>query len=225
MNLLGDLRFGFRTLLKNPGFSAVAVIMLAIGIGVNATVFTVTNAVLFKGFADVARNDRLVYISDGGCCVSYPDFQDYRAQSKSFEGMAIVHGIGIAFSDASGFPERLEVTEVSADTFKVVGQKPMMGRDFTPADEVDGAAPVAILSYGFWDRRYGKDPSVIGRAVRKNGDSMAIVGIMPQGFSFPQKVDLWVPLVRTPTVLRRDRRDTWCVVGRLRNRTTSHTAG
>ena len=76
MTLLGDLRFGARTLLKNPGFSAVAITMLAVGIGVNATVFTVTNAVLFKGFAGVANNDRLVYISNGGCCVSYPDFQD-----------------------------------------------------------------------------------------------------------------------------------------------------
>ena len=224
MTLLGDLRFGARTLLKNPGFSAVAISMLAVGIGVNATVFTVTNAVLFKGFAGVANNNRLVYISDGGCCVSYPDFQDYRDQSKSFEGMAIVHGIGIAYNDSNGFPERLEVTEVSADTFKVVGQRPIMGRDFTPTDEISGAAPVAILSYGFWERRYAKDPSVIGRTVRKNGDSMTIVGVMPQGFSFPQKVDIWVPLVQTPTVLRRDRRDTWCVVGRLTRGATFEAA-
>src|ERR1051326_285202 len=102
MNLLADIRFSTRALSKSPGFAAVAVAMLALGIGVNATVFTVTNAALFKGFARVQRNDRLVYISNGGCCVSYPDFEDYRAQSKSFQSMALVHGIAIAFSDGNG---------------------------------------------------------------------------------------------------------------------------
>jgi hypothetical protein len=82
-----------RTLFKNPGFALIAVVMLSLGIGVNAAVFNVTNAVLFKGFRFVNRNDRLVYISYGGCCVSYPDFESYRAEAKSFEGMAIVHGV------------------------------------------------------------------------------------------------------------------------------------
>src|ERR1700686_2689091 len=94
MSLLGDIRLGLRTLIKNPGFTAVAVTMLALGIGVNATVFTVTNPVLFKGFPLVYRNDHLLYISNGGCCISYPDFEDIRAQAKSFEGMGITHGIG-----------------------------------------------------------------------------------------------------------------------------------
>ncbi len=96
MNFLGDIRFGLRSLVKNPGFTAVAVAMLAIGIGVNAAVFTVTNAVLFKGFPLVKENDRLLYISPKGynCCPSYPDFLDYRAQAKSFRRMAVVHGVG-----------------------------------------------------------------------------------------------------------------------------------
>src|ERR1700691_2825860 len=97
MSLLSDVRLAFRTLVKNPGFTAVAVTTLALGIGVNATVFTVTNAVLFKGFPLVEQNDRLLYVSNGGsggCCVSYPDFEDIRSQSKSFQAMGIVHGIG-----------------------------------------------------------------------------------------------------------------------------------
>src|SRR5512142_3116547 len=130
MYLAADIRLSFRTLIKEPGFTAVAVAMLALGIGVNATVFTVTNAVLFKGFALVQRNDRLVYISNGGCCVAYPDFEDYRAQAKSFEGMAIVHGVSFVLSDASGFAENVEANENSADVFRVVGQKPILGRDF-----------------------------------------------------------------------------------------------
>ena len=161
MHLLGDIRLSFRTLVKNPGFTAVAVTMLAVGIGVNATVFTVTNAVLFKGFAGVQRNDRLRYIGykDSNCCVSYPDFLDWRAQAKSFEGMAIVHGVGITLSDGSGFPESLNANENSADTFRVVGAKPILGRDFTAADESAG-------------RRSGRDPELrlLGTPLRQGSE-------------------------------------------------------
>src|ERR1044071_8420232 len=163
MSLPADVRSGLRALLKNPGFTAVAVIMLAVGIGINATVFTVTNAVLFKGFALVSRNDRLRYIGYKGsnCCVSYPDFLDWKAQSKSFSGMAIVHGVSIMLNDDHGFPESLSANENSADVFRVVGTKPLLGRDFTASDEADGATPVTILNYRFWERRYGKDPNIV----------------------------------------------------------------
>src|ERR1700735_220904 len=109
MSLFSDVRLSFRTLVKNPGFTSIAVATLALGIGVNATVFTVTNAVLFKGFPLVERSDRLVYITpkDSNCCVSYPDFLDYRAQAKSFESMAIVHGVASVLNDGVGFPERV----------------------------------------------------------------------------------------------------------------------
>src|SRR5580658_7407770 len=187
MSLLSDVRLSFRTLRKNPGFTAVAIATLAVGIGVNATVFTVTNAVLFKGFPLVDRNDRLLYITpkDSNCCVSYPDFLDYRAQARSFQGMAIVHGTSRILDDEGGFAERLDANENSADTFKVAGQRPLLGRDFTSSDEMPGAPPVAILNYGFWERRYGKDPAIIGRTVRMNGAPTTLIGVMPEGFSFP----------------------------------------
>ena len=222
----GDVRLALRTLLKNPGFTAVAVIMLAVGIGVNATVFTVTNAVLFKGFALVSGNDRLRYISykNSNCCVSYPDFLDWRAQSKSFEGMAIVHGVSFSLVDSSGYPENIVGNENSAGVFRLVGATPFLGRDFTPADEAPGAAPVAILNYGFWERRYGKDPHIVGRTVRMNGALTTFIGVMPEGFSFPQRVDVWVPLVQTPNVLKRENRDTWVVVGRLAEGVTVESA-
>src|SRR5690349_22886658 len=132
MSLLGYIRLSLRTLVKNPAFTAVAVSMLAVGIGVNATVFAVTNAVLFKGFPLVTGNDRLRYITykDSNCCVSYPDFLDWKAQSKSFDGMAMVHGVSIALTDSIGFPESLSGNENSAEVFSLVGQKPLMGRDF-----------------------------------------------------------------------------------------------
>src|SRR5665213_1519144 len=226
MSLFSDVRLSFRTLVKNPGFTAVAVATLALGIGVNATVFTVTDAVLFKGFPLVERNDRLVYITpkESNCCISYPDFLDYRAQAKSFERMAIVHGVSKVLSDDNGFPENLDVTEASADTFHVVGQKPIMGRDFAPADETNGAAPAAILNYTFWERRYGKDPTIIGRTIRLNGTPTTVIGIMPRGFSFPQKLELWVPLVQTPKVMQRENRDTWMAIGRMARGVTVESA-
>ena len=215
MSFPSDVRLAFRTLVKNPGFTTVAVTTLALGIGVNATVFTVTNAVLFKGFPLVERNDRLLYVSNGGCCVSYPDFEDIRSQSKSFQGMGVVHGIGKILGDNSGFTENINVTEVSADTFRLVGQHPIMGRDFMASDEIPGAAPVAILSYAFWQSRYGKDPTIIGRTVRMNGEPTTIIGLMTQGFSFPQNQEMWVPLVKTAKVKDRNNTDTWFAFGRL----------
>ncbi len=221
---LGDIRFGLRALAKNPGFTALAVAMLALGIGVNATVFTVADAVLFKGFPTVAGNDRLLYISNGGCCISYPDFLDIRAQAKSFQGMGITHGIGSALNDGAGYAQRVEITEVSAATFKTVGRRPIMGRDFLASDQLPGAAPVAILSYGFWVRRYGKDPNIVGHAIHLNGALTTIAGVMPRGLSFPQTVDMWVPLVETAAVMNRAQTYTWFAFGRLRDGVTFASA-
>ena len=220
-----DLRQAVRTMRKNPGFTLAAVAMLAIGIGVNAIVFSVTNAALFKGFPLVEGNDRILYISNNGkCCVSYPDFEDWRAQAATFDDMALVHGLGITLTDGAGFPEDYTVTEITSNTFGLVRQQPVLGRDFTPADEVPGAAPVAILRYSLWERRFAKDPNIIGRTLRLNGVPTTVIGVMPRGFSFPQNQDLWVPLVPTPDVNRRDRRNTWFVFGRLSEAATVESA-
>ncbi|HEU4993505.1 MAG TPA: hypothetical protein VFT29_01725 [Gemmatimonadaceae bacterium] len=98
-------------------------------------------------------------------CV-YPDFEDWRAQTTALDDMALVHGLGITLTAGSGFPEDYTVTEVTSNTFGIVGQKPVLGRDFTHVDEVPGAAPVVILRYSFWERRFAKDPGIIGRVVR-----------------------------------------------------------
>lgn len=224
MDLLGDLRLSCRTLARNPGFTAIALATLALGIGINATVFAVMNAVLFKGFPLVKGNDRLAYVSNGGCCLSYPDFEDYRAQSKSFEDLAITHGIGSVFSDGKGFAQHVDVTEVSANAFQLAGQHPILGRDFTPADEEPGTPAVAILSHAFWQRRYAKNPAVIGRTVRMNGSPTTFIGVMPEGFSFPQKQDLWVPLVKTAEVLNRVNHNTWMAFGPLKPGVTLESA-
>ncbi|HEX4279047.1 MAG TPA: ABC transporter permease [Bryobacteraceae bacterium] len=215
-SLVRDVRYALRMFKQYPGFAAVAIGTLAVGIGVNATVFTVTNATLFKGFPLVRDNDRIVYMtSSPGCCVSYPDFLDWRARAKSFEGMAIVHGVAKTVLYGSGFPESHDATEVSADTFKLAGQRPFLGRDFTTSDEIPGAAPVVMLRYNFWERRFAGDPHIVNRTIRLNGIPTTVIGVMPRGFSFPQNQDLWIPLAPTPQVMNRENRDTWFVFGRM----------
>jgi predicted permease len=215
--ILADVRFAVRALRHAPGFALTAIGMLALGIGANATVFTLSRAVLFSGFPSVADNDRIAYIasSRSSCCLSYPDFLDWRERTPSLEGIAVVRGITVSLSDSAALPEGRDATEVSADTFRLIGRAPAVGRDFAAADELPGAEPVAILSHAFWERRYGKDPAILGRVVRVNAVPTTVIGVMPEDFSFPQKTDVWLALVPTQPLLQRDNRTLWFAFGRL----------
>jgi putative ABC transport system permease protein len=215
-----DLRYAFRTLSKSKGFTAIAVLTLAVGIGINAAVFTITNASLFKGFS-FDKNDRIVYLGsrdtrqkwDNGP-VSYPDLRDWRAQAKSFNGLAAATGTSIAFIDNTGLPEFHFGARMTANAFQVIGQKPIIGRDFTAADELPGAPPVAILTYGFWDRRFGKDPSIVGRSFSMSGIYTTVVGVMPKGLVFPYDLDIWIVLGPRAETEKREFRNL-IVFGRL----------
>src|SRR6185436_17907929 len=125
-DLCRDVQYALRTLRKSPGFTAAAVLMLAVGIGVNATVFTVTNAVLFKGYPSVVRNDRILYIDTQrngfGCCVSYPDFEDWRARATSFQDIGAVADLRFALTENGGLPETYDASQITANTFALVGQ-------------------------------------------------------------------------------------------------------
>jgi predicted permease len=227
--LLQDVRYALRGMRRAPAFTIVAVATLAIGIGVNATVFSLTRAVLFRGFPMVKGSDRLVYIDTRrtaeGCCLSWPDFLDWRAQAKSFADIAAVHGEQATLNDDAASAESYDVTEVSANTFHLVGQTPIRGRDFEPADEVPGAAPVVILTYGLWERRYGRDAAIVGKTVRLNGAPATVIGVMPQGFSFPQKAELWTPVRANPERAQREAHyRLWVAVGRLRDGVSIETA-
>jgi hypothetical protein len=227
-DLRRDVQYALRSLRRSPGFTAAAVLMLAVGIGVNATVFSVTSAVLFKGFPAVVRNDRILYIdtqrNGSGCCVSYPDLQDWRARATSFQDIGAVADLRFALTDSGGLPETYDATQITANTFALVGQRPLIGRDFTPDDERPGAAPVAILAHSFWERRYGRDASIVGRSIRIDDVPTTVVGVMPRGFSFPQNQDLWVPLVPTPDRQRREARGLWFAFGRLADGVSAETA-
>jgi predicted permease len=213
MGFFQDLRFGVRMLGKNPGFTLVAILTLALGIGVNSTVFTLVNAVLIKGlpFHD---SQEIMSIRGSRNPVSYLDYLDYRQQSRSFRGIAAFSNLSADLSDQENAAERVNGASVSANLFLMLGQKPRLGRDFTPEDEKLGAAPVALLSNFLWQSRYGGKTGILGSAIRVNLQTYTVVGVMPEGEEFPQVTRVWLPLIQDQTRQKRDQRNIQ-VVGRL----------
>ncbi|MGE3577967.1 MAG: ADOP family duplicated permease [Vicinamibacterales bacterium] len=208
-SLVQDIRYAVRTLLRSPGFTTAAIGTLALAIGLNATVFTVMDAMLFRGYPLVQHNNRLLYLQERDltkrrCCVSYPDFEDWRTQARSFDGMAYVgSNRPIALRIGEARPLDLLTFVVSANTFDLLGVRPLLGRTFLPGDEVAGAPPVVLLNYRFWESRLGRRTDVIGSSVEINGHAGTIIGVMPPGFDFPTQEDLWMPVVRTPDLRQR----------------------
>jgi putative ABC transport system permease protein len=195
-----DLRHAFRTLIANPGFTAVAVICLSLGIGVNGAIFSIVDGVLLQPYP-YPEADRLVvlngtnpkqHVNRSG--VSYPDLKDWREQATSFAGLAAFQNRSLTIADGATEPERYRGAAVSSNLFGLLGTLPSLGRDFGPDDDRLGAEPVAVLSDEVWKRRYSADPSVIGRAVSVNGRPHTVIGVMPEGFKFPETQQLWVPL-------------------------------
>jgi predicted permease len=220
--LLFDLRLSLRGLGRDRAFTLAAITMLTLAIALNVTVFTVMDAMLFRGFPFVRQNDRLVYLQErfpsGLCCISYMDFEEWREQAATFEGLAFVGERQITLRDGDGRPMDTMAFTVSANAFALLGVPPMLGRDFAPADGAPGAAPVAILNYRFWEKRFGKRAEIVGSTVYVNGSPATIIGVMPQGFDFPTKEDLWMPLVPSGELLQRGlTRGGFVAVGRLRD--------
>lgn len=228
-----DLRFAQRRLRADWGFTCAAVVTLALAIALNAAVFTVMDAMLHRGFPLVKRNDRLVYLQErppaGTCCISYADFEDWRSQSTSFDGLAFVaSNVRVTLRDGArgdGAAAELMTFKISANTFGLLGVPPALGRDFVPGDEAPGAPPVAILNHRLWESRYQKRADVVGSEVQINGALATIIGVMPDGFDFPTRQQLWMPVVRTPELLRRGLTpEGFTAVGRLREGVTPQTA-
>jgi putative ABC transport system permease protein len=203
MGLWADIRFALRLLVKDKWFSLVASIALSLGIGVNATVFTFVNAVLIRGlpFDDP---DRILAIGsydpirkrDLGS--SYLDFKDWAGATRSFTGLTAFTGATMNVSDEGRPPERFSGTFISANGFSLLGQKPVLGRDFLPDDDRPGAAAVVLLGSSIFKNRYGSDQSVLGRTIRVNDIPSVVIGVMPEDFKFPQNADLWQPLALLP---------------------------
>ena len=198
--VLRDIRFGARLLAKNPGFTTAAVVMLALGIGANTAVFSVLNAVLLRGLP-YSDADRIVVLyekrpreNNWKNVVSPPDFLDWREQNTSFASMAAVAHDGVTWQSDAG-AERVMAGIVSPEFFDVFGVKPALGPGFRSEKELRGSYQAAILTHGFWQRRFGADPAVLGRAITINGTLKEIVGILPANFEYPVRdVELFVPL-------------------------------
>ena len=194
-----DLRYGLRMLLKNPGFTAVAVLTLALGIGANTAIFSVVNTVLLRALP-YKDADRLVMVwglnrprgfdTDQ---VSPLDFADWKSQNRVFESMAASTDAMYTLTGA-GDPTSIIGYQFSSDYFHVLGVEPLLGRTFLPEEEQPGKNHVAVLGYPLWQSRFGGDSGVVGKTVTLDGEPYTVIGIMPSGYQFPQDTQLWTPL-------------------------------
>ena len=201
--VLSDLRYAFRMLGRNPGFTAVAVLTLALGIGANTTMFGVVNATLLKPlpFPD---SEKLVMVWQGQVkdpknlnIVSLPNYRDWLDQNRVFEDIALFDSAGKGYNLSGGSePEQVSGVRVTASFFPVLGVAPLMGRTFLPEEEIAGRDREVVLSHGLWSRRYGADPAIVGKTVTIDSQEFTVVGVMPKHFEFqfwsgPRQ--LWVP--------------------------------
>jgi predicted permease len=226
--ILHDIIFGLRLLRRDPGFTAIAVAALAVGIGVNTAVFTIVNPFLFKNLP-FPESERILYVSSvdretgQSGAVSYPDFRDFQEHARSFDALAAFAGSFGTVSDQSTYPQSYDAMRMTSNGFSVLGQTPAIGRDFLPEDEQPGAAPVAIISDRIWAARYGKERSIVGSKIRINGVPTTVIGVMRPGFRFPEREDLWMPLVRGRATSKRTVREL-LLFGRVAANRSRHAA-
>jgi predicted permease len=220
--LIQDLRYGSRGLAKNPGFAAVAVIALALGIGANTAIFSVVNGVLLRPLP-YRDPDRLMRLSErspdfGTMSVACPNFWDWKDQNRSFRGLASFRWEDYDVT-GGGKAEHLSGKMVSADFFRVLGINPVLGRDFDPRADRLGASPVVLIGGGLWSRRFGSNPAVLGSQLTLNGRSYTIAGVVPAGFQLEGKADVYTLLEQWDDLLlarSREMHPGMYVVGRLK---------
>ncbi len=219
--LLQDLHYAVRTLLKKPGFSLIAVITLALGIGSSTAIFTVVDAALLRGLP-YKSPEQLYHLWErrpqqefSQREFSYPDYQDYQ-QNQVFEGIAAYTGGGGILS-GRGEPERVLSPSATANFFSVLGVEPLLGRTFQPGEDKPGAPRVTVLTYGMWQRRFGGDTGIVGQPLTINGESYTVIGVLPASFQFAlRSADLWRPYQPTEAQLTRRFMHGTNVIGRLK---------
>lgn len=195
-----DIQYGFRMLVKSPGFTAVAILTLALGIGASTAIFSVVYAALLRPLP-YAQPSRLITLgeersaSEHNWNASYPDYLDWKRQSRAFRSLAGFGGDGFIFR-GGGEPQLLFGVQVTPNFFATLGVKPFLGRDFAAGEDVASGPKVAILGYGFWRTRFGGDPRVVGRTIQLDANSVTVVGVLPRNFEFAPKggAGVWVPL-------------------------------
>ena len=195
---LQDVRYGFRMLLKSPGFTTVAIIALALGIGANSAIFSVVNAVLLRPLP-FQQPDKLAWVSErmprgGFNAVPAPDLLEWQDQSHSFEDVAGYSGDNWNMTGGAGEPERIPGAMVGANMFSMLGVQPVLGRAFTREEDLPGGEPVVILMRSLWQKRFSSDPDVIGKTLTLNDKIYTIVGVMPANFRLPEAAEVLIPL-------------------------------
>lgn len=196
-----DIRFGFRILLKNPGYASVVILTLAVGIGANTTVFSFVNGVLFK---PLPYNDigRLFHIEQnipefGNISVSVPDYMDWVERNRSFEALSAYQFTEMNMSGQE-LPERINVGQATANFFQILGARTVLGRLFTAEEDQPSALRTAVLSYGFWKKKFGGNQDIIGRTIQLHENEYTVIGVVNPDFSFPpygiNEKDVWIPL-------------------------------
>jgi putative ABC transport system permease protein len=209
-----DLRFGWRMLIRRPAFSAIAILALALGIGANTAIFSVVNTVLLKPLP-YRDPQRLVLVWTRFLpdlpqnWVSGPEVVDFRERSKSFESLAVLNWPTFSLT-GTGEPEQIQAGQSSASLFPMLGIAPIHGRVFSEDEDKPGAERVVMLSYGFWKRRFGGDPAIVGKTIALDSQNATVVGVLPEGFGVlppdaqsPKDIDLWVPQSRDFKTLSR----------------------
>jgi putative ABC transport system permease protein len=230
MSLFQDLRYAVRLLLKDRWFTAIAAVVLALGIGANNAVFTIVNAVLLRSMPFPNPEQLVVMLTRDArgrqSGVSLADFDDWRSSSRTLSGLSLVFSGSFNVSDEGRIAEQYPGAYVSANYFKMIGITPTLGRDFGPEDDSPGGPPVVMLSNAVWHQRYGGDPGVLGTQVRLNGITATAIGVVPQGLGFPQPEQIWLPMSQFPPALRQQPRQArnYFVVGRLANGVTLEQA-
>src|SRR2546421_1044244 len=198
--VMNDLRFAFRQLRKSPGFTVIAVLTLALGIGANSAIFSVVNHVLLRPLP-YPHPERLVYLNEvaGGTntSIALPDYVDWRNDSKSFENLAISRLESRNLSGIPGHePERISVAYVTANFFKVIGLPPQIGRTFADDEDKPGAPSLAVISDRLWDRAFHRDPKIVGQPMNFHGTPITVIGVMPREMDSPHNVDAWFAVMR-----------------------------
>ena len=228
-NLVKDVRYGARMLVKNPGFSIVAIIALALGIGANAAIFSVVNTVMLRSIP-YPEPDRLMVLRENKLpefpefSVSPGNFLDWQKQSTVFERLAAFNGASYNLvSDTE--PERLRGARVSAGLFEMLGAAPAYGRNFLDEEDKEGHGNVVILSNALWKRRFASDPNIVGQQITLSASSYTVAGVMPAGFSFPDsETELWAPMAFTAQQAQQHGAHYISVIGRLKPGTSVEQA-
>ena len=226
--LRADLRYAIRQLLKSPGFSVTAILSLAIGIGANTAIFSSMDAVVLRPLA-VPAMDRVLTVAEhqdraGDDSVAFANYADWLRQNRSFEELSIRNGDDMSLTGTGDAAAHVHVDRTTPNFFSLLRVQPILGRLYAEEDCHPGRDTVAILNYGFWQRRFASDPSVLGRKIELNQRAYTVLGVLPKSVQYPPEADIFLPLAPTPQQIADRSGRNYLVEGRLREGVTAQQA-